>query len=92
MENLNRETSCTTPRMCHAIFAEGGVALGAKTVAHQRMNQRVVFLLVEGMLVALRMCGKHMRATFSKSYGRSIISRFTPHAILDINFLSVDCS
>lgn len=57
VENLKEEIPWTTPCICHAVFVEGGLALGATTVALHGLNPRVFFLVAEGLLFAWWMCG-----------------------------------
>jgi hypothetical protein len=47
----------TTPCLCHAIFVEGGIALGCVTLALHGLNPKAVFLVGEGLIFAWWMCG-----------------------------------
>ena len=57
VERLKDDVQWTTPCVCHAIFVEGGIALGATTVALHGLSPSSVFLVAEGLLFAWWMCG-----------------------------------
>lgn len=57
VENLKEEIPWTTPCICHGVFVEGGIALGAATVALHGIDPSTAFLVAEGLLFAWWMCG-----------------------------------
>lgn len=57
VKNMKEEIPWTTPCICHGVFVEGGVALGAATVALHGLDPSTAFLIAEGLLFAWWMCG-----------------------------------
>jgi Cys-rich protein (TIGR01571 family) len=57
VERMKDDVQWTTPCVCHAIFVEGGIALGCVTLALHGLNPKAVFLIGEGLVFAWWMCG-----------------------------------
>jgi len=57
VEKMKDDVQWTTPCICHAIFVEGGIALGCATLALHGLNPKAVFLIGEGLIFAWWMCG-----------------------------------
>jgi Cys-rich protein (TIGR01571 family) len=57
VESLKEEIPWTTPCICHGVFVEGGIALGAATVALHGIDPSMASLVAEGLLFAWWMCG-----------------------------------
>ncbi len=57
VERMKDDVQWTTPCLCHAIFVEGGIALGCVTLALHGLNPKAVFLVGEGLIFAWWMCG-----------------------------------
>jgi len=89
VESLKEEIPWTTPCICHAVFVEGGLALGAATVALHGINPKAVFLVAECLLFAWWMCGIYtglFRQELQRKYHLEV---FYSHSILGVNKLEI---
>uniref|UniRef100_A0A0D6QZQ0 Cell number regulator 6 n=1 Tax=Araucaria cunninghamii TaxID=56994 RepID=A0A0D6QZQ0_ARACU len=71
VERLREDTPWTQPCTCHAIFVEGGMALGVATAIFHGVDPHSAFLIGEGLLFAWWMCGIYtglFRQSLQKKY------------------------
>jgi len=80
VEKMKDDVQWTTPCICHAIFVEGGIALGCATLALHGLNPKAVFLIGEGLIFAWWMCGVYtglFRQELQRKYHLQVIITFS---------------
>uniref|UniRef100_A0ACD5TTQ0 Uncharacterized protein n=1 Tax=Avena sativa TaxID=4498 RepID=A0ACD5TTQ0_AVESA len=71
VEAIREDIPWTTPCVCHAVFVEGGVALGILTAIFHGVDPGSSFLIGEGLMFSWWLCGAYtsiFRQELQKKY------------------------